>query len=65
MRPMTIRRAAVAGLLFAVFMCLWVWFDRSPGFDDLAIRFAIYFTVFTSGYYILTNFLGARRQRRD
>lgn len=54
-------RAAVAGLLFAILMCGWVWFDRSPGFDQLAIRFAVYFVTFTAGFRLLYNFAAKRR----
>ncbi len=55
-------RAAAAGLLFAVVMCAWVWIDRSPGFDQLVIRFAAYFVAFTCGFYFLYN-LVARQKR--
>lgn len=55
-------RAAAAGLLFAIVMCFWVWFDRSPGFDQLAIRFAVYFLAFTVGFRLLYNMIVARKR---
>lgn len=55
-------RAAAAGLLFAIAMCFWVWFDRAPGFDQLAIRFAVYFLAFTIGFRLLYNLVVARKR---
>ena len=61
----TWRNASIAGLVFAVGMCLWVGLTRDVGLDHLAIRFAIYFTTFTTGYYYLTNFYAARHRGPD
>lgn len=63
-KPLTLRRAAAAGLLFAVGMCIWRYFDDGGSFDQMAIRFAIYFSVFTLGFWALYNFLTSRRVKR-
>ncbi|MBT8427568.1 MAG: hypothetical protein KJO02_06030 [Erythrobacter sp.] len=55
-------RAAAAGLLFALVMCAWVWIDRNPGFDQLAIRFAAYFVAFTCGFYFLYNLVAGQKR---
>ena len=47
--------ASVAGLLYALLMCTWKRSDEGTGFDELAIRFAIYFVVFTVGFRLLIN----------
>ena len=47
--------ASVAGLLYALLMCTWKRIDEGTGFDELAIRFAIYFVVFTVGWRLLLN----------
>ncbi|QZD87702.1 hypothetical protein [Qipengyuania psychrotolerans] len=54
-------RAAIAGLLFAFLMCGWAWFDRNPGFDELAIRFSVYFLAFTVGFRFLYNMATGRK----
>ena len=47
--------ASAAGLLYALLMCAWKRIDEGTGFDELAIRFAIYFVVFTVGFRLLIN----------
>ena len=42
-------------------MCGWVWFDRNPGFDELAIRFSVYFLAFTVGFRFLYNMVTGRK----
>jgi|TARA_B100000029_G_scaffold388300_1_gene384432 hypothetical protein len=54
-------RAALAGVLYAVLMCGWVWYDRTPSFDELVIRFAVYFLAFTFGLRFLVNLLARRK----
>ena len=54
-------RAALGGLLYAILMCGWVWYDRAPGFDELAIRFAVYFLAFTAGLRVLYNLIAKRK----
>jgi formate/nitrite transporter FocA (FNT family) len=49
-------RAAIAGLLFALGMCTYIWIDRAPGFDQLAIRFAVYFLAFTTGLKLIVDY---------
>lgn len=49
--------AALAGFIYATVMCLWVYFDRGLSVDQLLIRFAAYFSVFTLGFYSLYNFV--------
>jgi len=58
------RKAGVAGLLFALIMSAWRYYDGTSGFDELAILFAVYFSVFTVGYRFLMNFF-AQRQAQD
>ncbi len=53
--PISLPIAALAGFIYAVIMSAWVYFDRGLGFDELSIRFAAYFTVFTLGFYVLYN----------
>lgn len=48
-------RAALAGLIFGILMCAWVYIDRGAGFDELAMRFAAYFVCFTVGFRFLFN----------
>ena len=55
-------RAAVAGLLFAILMCGWVWYDRAPGFDELALRFAVYFLAFTTCFRLIVTMLAQRKE---
>ncbi len=61
---MTVRRAAAAGLLFALGMSAWRYLDDGGSFDQIAIRFAIYFSVFTLGFWTLYNLLTKRRAKR-
>ncbi len=61
MKPIGWRRASVAGLLYAMIMCAWVYYDRGLGFDALSVRFAIYFVVFTVGFRLLYNFVVRRK----
>jgi len=63
MKKISWRQAAVSGLIFAVLTCAWTYFRHSPDFDELAIRFAFSFTVFTVGYRYLMNLI-ARREGR-
>ena len=65
MKTISWSQASVAGLLYAMVMCAWVYHDRGPGFDELAIRFAIYFVAFTVGFRFLMNFLARRNANRD
>ncbi|MGB3797559.1 MAG: hypothetical protein WA957_14805 [Alteraurantiacibacter sp.] len=60
MRHISWSQASAAGLLYAMVMCAWVYYDRGLGFDELAIRFAIYFAAFTVGFRLLLNLLGRR-----
>ncbi len=65
MRAVSWSQASVAGLLYAMVMCAWVYYDRGLGFDALSIRFAIYFVAFTVGFRILMNALARRHSGRD
>ncbi|WP_145916763.1 hypothetical protein [Erythrobacter sp. QSSC1-22B] len=60
-KPVSLQRAAISGLLFAVVMCTWRYFDDGDSFDQLAIRFAIYFSAFTLGFWLLYNLVTKRR----
>ncbi len=62
---MTLSRASLAGVLFALMMCTWVYIDRGPGFDELAIRFAAYFVAFTLGFWALYNFVLRKESSKD
>ncbi len=63
-KPLSLRRAAAAGLVYAALMCAWRYYDEGGSFDDFAIRFAIYFSVFTLGFWALYNFVAHRKVRR-
>ena len=65
MRTISWSQASVAGLLYAMVMCAWVYYDRGLGFDEIAIRFAIYFVAFTVGFRVLMNLLARRNTRPD
>ena len=45
-----------------MFMSIRVWVDSDPGFDELAIRFAVYFVIFTAGFYFLYNLIAGRNR---
>lgn len=62
---MSFSRAAFAGLIYAIVMCLWVHFDRGLDFDSLAFRFATYFGTFTVGFYFLYNFIAKRSAKNS
>ncbi|MBU1756669.1 MAG: hypothetical protein KJ703_06750 [Alphaproteobacteria bacterium] len=62
-KPLTLRQAAAAGLFFALGMSAWRYFADSGSFDQTAIRFAIYFCVFTLGFWSLYNLLTRRRAK--
>lgn len=63
-KRLTLRQAAAAGLLFALGMSTWRYFGDGGSFDQMAIRFAIYFSVFTLGFWSLYNLLTKRRIKR-
>ncbi len=65
MKTISWSQASVAGLLYAMMMCAWVYYDRGLGFDELSIRFAIYFVAFTVGFRVLMNLLAKRKAGRD
>ncbi len=65
MKTISWSQASVAGLLYAMMMCAWVYYDRGLGFDKLSIRFAIYFVAFTVGFRVLMNLLAKRKAGRD
>ncbi len=65
MKPISFPKAAFAGLLYAILMCSWVYFDRGLNFDQLAIRFAAYFGIFAVGFYLLYNFMAKRTGKSD
>ncbi len=60
-RPLSLRRAALAGLIYAVLMSAWRYYDGYRDLDDLEIRFAIYFSIFTLGFWWLYNLVIKRR----
>ena len=51
----------MAGLIYAVLMSAWRYYDGYRDLDDLAIRFAIYFSIFTLGFWALYNLAVKRR----
>ena len=62
---MSWRLAATIGVIFAVLMCVWLRLDRGLGFDELGIRFAVYFAVLTVGLRVIVTWLargGASRR---
>jgi hypothetical protein len=63
MKPISFSRAAFAGIIYAIVMCLWVHFDRGLDLDSLAFRFATYFSIFTIGFYFLYNFIAKRSNK--
>ena len=54
-------QATLSGLLFAIAMCVWTWFRHDAGFDELAIRFPVYFLIFSGGLYFLYNLAAQRK----
>jgi apolipoprotein N-acyltransferase len=54
--------AALVGLIFATLMATWIYLSRDASFDEVMVRFAVYFPVFTIGFYLIVNFLVSRRK---
>ena len=65
MQTLSFSRAALGGFLYGAVMCAWIYYDRGAGFDELAIRFAVYFTAFTLGLWWLYNFIAKRSNSND
>ncbi len=64
-RPISFNGAALGGFLYAALMCAWIYYDRAATFDELAIRFAVYFIGFTLGLYYIYNWIVTRAFNRD
>ena len=62
---MSLKRASIAGLLYAVVMCTWRAFTSDDSMDSLMIKFAVYFGVFTTGFWILYNLFATWKANRD
>ena len=52
----------LTGLAFATLSCLWRYYSDDAGFDELAIRFAVYFVAFTIGFRLIVNMLAGRKR---
>jgi len=65
MKQISAQRAGLAGFLYGALMCAWTYYDHGASLDQLAIRFAIYFTLFSVGFYFLYNFIAKRAADRE
>jgi len=60
--PVSWSQASLTGLAFATLSCLWRYYSDDAGFDELAIRFAVYFVAFTIGFRLIVNMLAGRKR---
>ena len=62
---MSLKKAALAGLIYAVLMCVWYVYGRDGDPDQIWLRFAAYFSIFTLGFWFLYNLLFGHFSKRD
>ncbi|APE29208.1 hypothetical protein [Aurantiacibacter gangjinensis] len=59
--PLSLRNAALVGFIFASAMCVWRFFTSDDTTDEVLIRFAVYFAMFTTGFWIIVNLIATKR----
>ncbi|WP_271077393.1 hypothetical protein [Aurantiacibacter sp. MUD61] len=63
--PLSLRRAALAGVIYAVVMCIWRYVSSDDTLDELSVKFAVYFVFFTTGFWILYNLFATWKSRGE
>ncbi|MBH5323079.1 hypothetical protein [Aurantiacibacter sediminis] len=63
--PLSLRKAAIGGFLYAVAMCIWRYVTSDDTLDVLSVKFAVYFAFFTTGFWILYNLFATWKSRGD